>query len=367
MAFARIFPWVYSCLESLADDPQYETPANKPQQLWTKAENQSWLRSRLLPRTGNANELRTRVAENWNKPKASPTGGPMREVRHVIVSWWALVSQLMGMVEGNRTTANVTARLVRLFLTKVYDHDESTCTLLDRKLPMWHSQYNFLSLLNLPDQIEQLGPVRNRWDGGLRGEKFVMRAKPNIKSIKAKNWSKNLILNLLRQRELLVLQCHKDETGNSELGDEEENSTDEPPADTAAYTTYRSYSDIIRDVANKEPISCLLSVNNLDELSIYCCFRRENRNQFLVQINLQGQPHYQFGMWYYAIHLGGEEDGAMVGIKLMDVKVSSYGLLLPSGSQNRYTIINSHWKVLNQERRLVLPHMYIQREYSNTN
>ena len=36
------------------------------------------------------------------------------------------------------------------------------------------SKYNFLSLLNLPTTMEELGPLRNIWEGGQSGEIFLL-------------------------------------------------------------------------------------------------------------------------------------------------------------------------------------------------
>ena len=66
MGFCRVLPWVYSCLDSLADDPKY-VPPDKPMNKWTKIENVAFLSARGINTEGNAGVLRQRVEEG--KPK----------------------------------------------------------------------------------------------------------------------------------------------------------------------------------------------------------------------------------------------------------------------------------------------------------
>ena len=179
------------------------------------------------------------MAANFELPEAPPTGAPLTKVSDVIFTFWSLVSQLMGMKEGNTVAEYVSSCLIRIFLMAVYDMDELMAVPMERKLPMWLSQYNFLCLLNLPEQIKMLGPVRNRWEGGVRGERFLQKAKPNVRSTRLKNWAQNLMLNLLRQRELFVLHNTMNMSARItyEMDNQDEDKVDEEP-DVAAFVTY---------------------------------------------------------------------------------------------------------------------------------
>ena len=87
--------------------------------------NQDWLRSRNLSTAGDANTLKLRVRENWSKPEAKNIGGLLENVRKVIVSEWYMLSYLMGMRSATDDEVNEASRLIRLFLTHLYDHEES--------------------------------------------------------------------------------------------------------------------------------------------------------------------------------------------------------------------------------------------------
>jgi hypothetical protein len=43
--------------------------------------------------------------------------------------------------------------------------------------PTWLASYNFLCLPNLPKTIEEFGPIRNYWEGGVMG-KLIQVVKP---------------------------------------------------------------------------------------------------------------------------------------------------------------------------------------------
>jgi hypothetical protein len=74
-------------------------------------------------------------------------------------------------------------------------------------------------------------------------------------------------------------------------------------------------------------------------------------------------------MWYFEMRIAKKEDETHeVNVPLASVAVTSYALLLPSlceNTKNRYTLVDSNWRVLNGEKELVHPHTYIQRKYTN--
>ena len=70
-------------------------------------------------------------------------------------------------------------------------------------------------------------------------------------------------------------------------------------------------------------------------------------------------------MWYYIMKINEEEENENKA--LQEINVTSYGLLLPSlfpMDQQRYALVDSHWKTLCGEGNLVQPHAYIQVEYA---
>ena len=180
-------PWIYSCLQDLTNDDKYVEP-QKLYQKWTKEENSGWLYVQRLPKTGKADQLCTTVSKyrKLGTQIAPPIGESLTETHEMVMSLWVMVCQLMGVEESNELQADVTCWLVLIFLTKVHVHTESTMTKTDKNL-LWLQHYNFICLVNLPDQIRELGPIRNRWEGGLCGEKCIQKVKLVVQSVKQKN------------------------------------------------------------------------------------------------------------------------------------------------------------------------------------
>ena len=52
----------------------------------------------------------------------------------------------------------------------------------DKREPTWYPKSNFVSLLNLPDQARQFGPVYLHWDG-LNGQ-YIQHVKPFLKHMR---------------------------------------------------------------------------------------------------------------------------------------------------------------------------------------
>ena len=82
----------------------------------------------------------------------------------VVLTLWCMVSHLKGMEKVDDSQINVAQRLIHIFLTALAQHDKLASLVNTRPVPMFISQYNFMSLLNIP---EQLG-----WEGGVWGEGF---------------------------------------------------------------------------------------------------------------------------------------------------------------------------------------------------
>ena len=47
--------------------------------------------------------------------------------------------------------------------------------------PIWITKSNYLSLLNLPDQMKEFGPLRLYWEGGWKGEGIIQELKSIIR------------------------------------------------------------------------------------------------------------------------------------------------------------------------------------------
>ena len=92
------------------------------------------------------------------------------------------------------------------------------------------------------------------------------------------------------------------------------------------------------------------------------------------ELTLVGNATYKFGLFYYEYQYESKvQEDQPLSIPwhtIAEVKISAYAILLPSlqGDEtgNNYALVDNMWKALDGERNLVHPHVYLHREYSNT-
>ena len=172
--------------------------------------------------------------------------------------------------------------------SNVYEQNESSF--------IWYSRGNFLSLLNLPDQIERFGSVRLYWEGSC--ERHIQYVKP-------------LMTNMRDTTSYLALQLHKLQQTNML-----EHMMDTISYDTDGKIGYERYSNmkIYTDIDHLSEITSdgeafLCSYKNKNDKSIpselffvfYC-----KKNQTYHKINIcchDMQGTYICGQWYSNISL----------------------------------------------------------------
>jgi hypothetical protein len=123
----------------------------------------------------------------------------------VVHSFFAMLSRLMQR-HVTIDLVNAVKRHVKIFLTIYADYDEREN---GQKRLSWIKKYNFLSLLNLDEQIDNYGALLNLWEGGFLGEKIITTLKPEISSGLHKNWSSNLFRKVMRKRFFSMMEIKK--------------------------------------------------------------------------------------------------------------------------------------------------------------
>ena len=66
------------------------------------------------------------------------------------------------------------------------------------------SRPNFLTLLNIPDSIEQFGPPRSVWEGGEMGEGSIPKLKQRIHNLKP-NFAHNAMKSYYEEQTMVSL------------------------------------------------------------------------------------------------------------------------------------------------------------------
>ena len=371
MGFARIAPWAYSCIERIREDPPFIAP-DKAINRWTGEECKDFLRSRRLSLQGKVEILKARVNDNINLPIPEPVGASKNDVRKMILCMWQMISFLMGMTELELENENsqvlLAESLIRLFLTSLETVDKMTRIVTRAKWPTWVSQYNYQCLLNIPEQIRILGPIRNRWEGGKRGEGFLRIVKPIVQKGR-KNWQKNLLKKIVQQKSLIQVNREDDES-DSDIDDATEDGTQRH--EPQSFVVYSSLAAILRDWATAKVISVVMVGSD-----VFSCYRGSSSTKNLAQLEIADDSAEQFfGLWYHRLVTTDDDsnDNACVD----EVRITCYGILLPLATTwppnqeqdlegQKYTIMTSHWMSWDKNGDVVQPYKLLAGEdYSET-
>jgi hypothetical protein len=391
LGYVRIMPWMYGSLSEIANDPSYEEP-ERERHRWNKKENLEWLRSRNLQLHGNAKEIKERVKDNYGKPEAEPFGSTVDHIRKLILSLSCMVSHLMGMKSSSAGSVNVADRLIHIYLTFAYDHIEAM-GLEEESKPAWLASYNFVCLLNIPEQIRLLGPIRNRWEGGARGEGYLRRVKSAVYGTSRKHWDRNLLTNLMQQNTISLItrpwneidlpeileipespedtnEDDDDSSASSASSDsdlEESKTTNANKPDLTSFKVYPCRAEVLSQLTKDEPLSVVLSesngTNETAPVRVYVVFL-EGSVRLVLELVCGDISSSKFGFHYHQYTVPVESTRQ----ELAAVPVSSYGILLPKPQSSiiemYYALVDDKWRVLDSNKSLVHPHKYMGMEYN---
>ena len=136
---------------------------------------------------------------------------------------------------------------IKLFLTSVHNFEVRTYVQDGNHDFSWYTKGNFLSLLNLPDQIQKFGHIRNYWEGSR--ERYIQLVKPFMKNNRntssyLKTQLKNVLSVTILKQIVSDLQTHGEtqKQRSSRYND---------------VRRYRSLNEIIDALEHKEAIQCI--------------------------------------------------------------------------------------------------------------
>lgn len=208
LGFIRIMPWFYQNYDQAKAGSTNEVllPPEEEHATWNTKQCRYWLQLRRLNCKGKVAQLRERVAKELTKDPppqpVEPPGVRADEIQALITSLFEVFTCILAK-EVTPELINKTEHAIRIFLTNIDMLDQKTKAMKDP--PFVISRYNFMCLLNIPEQMRTLGPLRNQWEGSNQGEGYL----PNIKRKHATgirlNWAKNLLSGVLRERALAHL------------------------------------------------------------------------------------------------------------------------------------------------------------------
>jgi hypothetical protein len=223
--------------------------------------------------------------------------------------------------------------------------------------PKWLTSYNFISLTNIPNILEQFGPVRNLWEGGGLGEKIIQLMKPTWFGFR-KNWQVNMMDRLLKSMALSRIR----KSDVTLISEEDEDDTDE--AIKVNYSqklvhVYKSEEDVNIRFLQHEPLSIVVTKDNN-----FACLLPFG---IMKELNCSRYHHQKVGANYYVWRLGNVTNKSSRPLSTQDVK--HYCLLLPQlfpdtennliSSEKSYTLIDNEWNEISVDKTIKTPDFYV--------
>ena len=258
LGFSRVGGWFYGHFGSTkktAERQPYKEP-NKPQEKWTKKENEAWLAARRLPRKGNAKELSAEVAKLLASEGGPPEvveieGGGCELFLAAVNGFLRLVSVVMQDFMNEELLLEMEFR-VKVFLTLFEDFDSKMRAPKDK--PKAVTTYNFFSLLNLPVSAGLLGPLRNVWEGGPKGEGYLQQIKGALNSGLRPGWEMKVMNTIYRNIGLSNVLNTWTRTDQGIGLDDDGNG---PASNAGRFYKYKSLPILLTHYEQGSPISCL--------------------------------------------------------------------------------------------------------------
>ena len=135
----------------------------------------------------------------------------MKDFESMLLAWCCLISRLTTKKEVSRDEIDIYVKIF-LFLFKTFE-EKTFAT--DAGNFMWYNRGNFVSLLNLPNQIYEFGSLRYYQEGSR--ERFIQLVKPFMKNIKGTSSFISLQMSKLYTNNALkigafnrhVLKCYR--------------------------------------------------------------------------------------------------------------------------------------------------------------
>lgn len=187
---------------------------------------------------------------------------PVLQTRKVIWSYVAVVSRIM-QDEYNDTLIDETEACIKIFLTEFERLDSSLRQ--EKKKPTIESSTNFIYILRLPDMMRKFGPLREFWEGSIRGEGIFRYLKPLVRrGVHNPGVPRALLKKFYADTTLSwILDLSKNDH-QFVFCDEEDDSEDILDDETSRFLllskrytdihTYRDLESLVKAISNDEPL-----------------------------------------------------------------------------------------------------------------
>jgi hypothetical protein len=347
LAFSKVLVWWFGLLDCVEDEPEYQDPAGHHSG-WNRKDGVSWLRARQLNIGGNAQAIKERVTAYMTQEGGAPPvadGGTagVGNVQDLVRSLYAVVSLAMTETITEQHVGNLKFAIKR-FMTDFEIMDLSLRP--KRKKPRWVTTYNIAGLQNIIETMWLVGPLRNFWEGGFKGEGYLRFMKQEITMGLRLNWQVNLLKRLFRR--IAMARLLEEEELQKWMTNDESDDEEEEEGFHVGYSDFRCYAE--QDLVEKKwvSMSALSAVVLKDESFRVVVDSR--RQWYALVLNNTAPPAIESNGMIYGHY-------TMCGPYKADLNLVSHGcMFLPhlptklAGNRDGgspYTIIRSDWKIWN--------------------
>ena len=286
------------------------------------------------------------------KETTNITQGALLSMRQMLIALNVMVALLMSPTDPN---VDVIDGHIKVFLSCCH---RFTMLYFDgSKEPFWATTCNFPSLLNLPTQISEFGPIRWYWEGSR--ERYIQTVKKVL--ISMRKTISYFMRKMVVLQKLITMAWLKDK-----LRRKERRATTKY---TRMYFRYESIEEIKQKVKDGDVISGLttkIDENRTLEDHFWIVYgKKGNKMNIIPIIRDRGEENNKLlcGMSYQKYRLGDDEDCVRdLTRQELEVLVSDYCVLLPyrenkKSFQRLYGIVFSDWDVIDRNGKKGLPEL----------
>ena len=266
-----------------------------------------------------------------------------KEIQAIVQTLNALIARLM---THKKMDVNEIATYIKIFLSTCYFFEKNTFTENDKNIPFWYKKGNFVSLLNLPSQIEQFGPVYLHWEG-VR-ERFIQVAKKVMINMRSSVTYLCLKLEEIHSTSIFhsVVHTHMDE---------EMKKYERYPS----LKMYKNLDDIEETVLNYE---CFIGIKSKTDGGLYVPVQIK-KIIYLHEIIMDDQNGFhKCNQWFSPLRINDQSIGEFQNKEMLRNNVQDTVLFIPYDTSqkddiNGYCATSKNWLYRKQNGQFELPHL----------
>ena len=270
-----------------------------------------------------------------------PSTTALKDFKFMIQSWSCLISRLM---TQEIISTDEIEDYIKIFLYLFHKFEDNANVTKGNNF-MWFNRGNFLSLLNLPDQISNFGSLRHYWEGSR--ERYIQIIKPFMKNMRQTDsflatkmvqiYTKNILNNFLDIHENGIKHTKYDRYKTSFI-----------------YSTINEIESHIKD--GKVLFMLHIAKNTSD--TVYMCTKVDNQ-EYCVPVNFDDNNGIHiWNQWYSKLYIGSDQQMLYKELVTNNSLRIDYCLGIPQSESNqiyRYNVINSNWMSRDQRGKFNLP------------